>query len=102
MKYQKIKIGSAQYNLTRPQKIDNGDSWGEIDPIKHKIKIAKHLNGDTELEVLFHECFHGLEFTQQLPSMEDDEIDRASNGVLMLLRDNLWLLRRMLKQWEQK
>lgn len=83
-----VKIGCFTYEVFRCDQEDfENNKWGEIRHDRQHIRILKKVHDDVALATLFHEGFHGIEFSRGL-DVDEDAVIKLSLGLVAFLQDN--------------
>jgi hypothetical protein len=97
-KSEKIKIGHITYIIkTKKDLIKDGVAcMGYIDYESNEILLNKNV-GNRYWDTIFHEITHGIyEFTGK--TLPEEQVERIANMWLMVLVENKWLMRKLLKE----
>ena len=87
----KINIGGIIYDVEFVKKADDElnkfNLYGNIDFVDCKIKIADGINNQMKEVTLIHEVLHGIAQNYSM-DFKEDEIERLSNGIYQVLKEN--------------
>jgi hypothetical protein len=87
----KVKINGIIYDikLEKPNcnSITEATLWGNINYKECKIVLDKTLSEQKLWQVLFHEIIHGIADETHI-KVDEDDIDRVSNGFFQVMKDN--------------
>jgi len=92
----KIKIGYELYNVIfheDPIVCDDVRVEGYWEGTTQTIHIYKDLASTKKKQVVMHELFHAIENFFNIENVTEDQIQRLSTGILMVLRDNKELVK---------
>ncbi len=78
-----VKIGAIEYKVVLADKIDDGESHGQIDYEKETIEIDKNLPQKSRERTLLHEIIHGIN-----TSLDEESVDYLAGALHQVLEEN--------------
>lgn len=97
-KSEKLKVGHITYHIRVVKDLikDSVKCLGYIDYEKNEILLDANV-GNRYWDTIFHEMTHGIyEFTGK--TLSEEQVERVANMWLMVLLENKWIMRRLLKE----
>jgi len=87
----KINICGIIYDVAFVKKPDNQlgslDYYGVIDSEKSRIEISDGIDKQRQTQTFIHEILHGIA-TNYAVKLDEDEVERLSNGIYAVLKSN--------------
>jgi len=85
-----VKVGPFIYKILEDGAVEQRGIYAEVYHRTFEIKIDPTI-ADQKLSVsLWHELLHCLDDIQGM-ELDEKNVSRLANGIVMLLRDNPWL-----------
>jgi hypothetical protein len=98
MNIRKIKVGPFEYEveLKTDYTTTHKKHFGTADHEILKIWVSKDIHPVVEIETLFHEAMHCVDYVYNNNSLEEDQVRELSLGLTALIKDNKTFFKKLL------
>ena len=88
----RVKIGARTYRVIKDYNFkkqdDDEDVMGMHNGMYGTIRIAPTGNDIHKFQILIHEMLHGIDAVYNSDKLEEDTVERLSQGLVQVLTDN--------------